>query len=69
MTWDVFCSVIDNYGDIGVTWRLARQLAQEHGIPLRLWVDDLAAFRQIRPEIDPALDTQHLAGVEIRRWT
>ena len=65
----MFCTVIDNYGDIGVTWRLARQLAQEHGIPVRLWVDDLAAFRHIRPEIDPALDTQHLAGVEIRRWT
>ena len=25
-TWDIFCSVVDNYGDIGVTWRLARQL-------------------------------------------
>jgi uncharacterized repeat protein (TIGR03837 family) len=69
MPWDVFCTVIDNYGDIGVTWRLARQLAREHDIPVRLWVDDLAAFRHIRPEIDPALDTQHLAGVEIRRWT
>jgi uncharacterized repeat protein (TIGR03837 family) len=69
MPWDVFCSVIDNSGDIGVTWRLARQLAREHGIPVRLWVDDLAAFRHIRPEIDPALDTQYLAGVEIRRWT
>lgn len=69
MTWDIFCSVIDNYGDIGVTWRLARQLADEHAIPVRLWVDDLPAFQRIRPEIDPALASQHLAGVEIRRWT
>lgn len=68
MTWDIFCSVIDNYGDIGVTWRLARQLADEHALPVRLWVDDLAAFQHIRPEIDPARATQHLAGVEIRRW-
>jgi hypothetical protein len=30
-TWDIFCSVVDNYGDIGVTWRLARQLVAEHG--------------------------------------
>ena len=30
MTWDMFCTVIDNYGDIGVTWRLARQLVAEH---------------------------------------
>lgn len=69
MTWDIFCSVIDNFGDIGVTWRLARQLAQEHAIPVRLWVDDLRAFQQIRPEINPALPTQRLAGVEIRHWT
>jgi len=69
MTWDIFCSVIDNYGDIGVTWRLARQLSDEHAIPVRLWVDDLRAFQHIRPEIDPALATQHLAGVEIRHWT
>lgn len=69
MTWDIFCSVVDNYGDIGVTWRLARQLAAEHALPVRLWVDDLAAFQHIRPEIDPALAQQHLAGVEIRHWT
>jgi uncharacterized repeat protein (TIGR03837 family) len=69
MTWDIFCTVVDNYGDIGVTWRLARQLADEHALPVRLWVDDLAAFQQIRPEIDPASDIQHLAGVEVRRWT
>lgn len=60
MTWDIFCTVIDNYGDIGVTWRLARQLAAEHGVVVRLWVDDLEAFRQIRPEVDPALDVQTL---------
>lgn len=69
MAWDIFCTVIDNFGDIGVTWRLARQLAAEHRVPVRLWVDDLAAFRRIRPEIDPALNTQQLSGVEIRRWT
>ncbi len=69
MTWDLFCSVVDNYGDIGVTWRLARQLTAEHGLPVRLWVDDLNAFQHIRPEIDPALSEQQLAGVTIRHWT
>jgi cation:H+ antiporter len=29
---DIFCNVIDNYGDVGVSWRLARQLANEHDI-------------------------------------
>jgi uncharacterized repeat protein (TIGR03837 family) len=69
MAWDIFCTVIDNFGDIGVTWRLARQLAAEHRVSVRLWVDDLEAFRRIRPEIDPAQDTQTLWGVEIHRWT
>lgn len=67
-TWDLFCTVIDNYGDIGITWRLARQLAAEHDIRPRLWVDDLHAFRAIRPQVDPALEVQHLEGVEIRPW-
>jgi hypothetical protein len=54
MTWDMFCSVVDNYGDIGVTWRLARQLAAEHGVPVRLvgGRPELPSS-SIRPEIDP----------------
>ncbi len=58
MTWDIFCTVIDNFGDIGVTWRLARQLAVEHGVRVRLWVDDLAAFQRIWPVVDPTLAVQ-----------
>ncbi|HKY01491.1 MAG TPA: elongation factor P maturation arginine rhamnosyltransferase EarP, partial [Burkholderiales bacterium] len=40
--WDIFCNVIDNYGDIGISWRLARQLRGEHALAVRLWVDDLS---------------------------
>lgn len=67
-SWDIFCTVIDNFGDIGVCWRLARQLAQEHGHAVRLWVDDLASFARLAPEVDPALTHQRLAGVEVRTW-
>ncbi|MBI4936820.1 MAG: elongation factor P maturation arginine rhamnosyltransferase EarP [Nitrosomonadales bacterium] len=67
-TCDIFCAVVDNYGDIGVCWRLARQLANEHGVAVRLWVDDLASFRKLRPEIDPELPVQNSGGVEVRRW-
>ena len=67
-SWDIFCTVIDNYGDIGVCWRLARQLVQEHSLQVRLWVDQLDAFQRIAPDIDPNLDTQQHAGVEICRW-
>jgi uncharacterized repeat protein (TIGR03837 family) len=66
--WDIFCTVVDNYGDIGVCWRLARQLAAEYGLHVRLWVDDLASFAQLAPALDPTRDAQSLCGVEIRRW-
>jgi len=65
--WDVFCRVVDNYGDVGVAWRLARQLAREHGKRVRLWVDDLTVLAKLRPEIDPAYDIASLEGVEVLR--
>ncbi len=68
-TCDIFCAVVDNYGDIGVCWRLARQLAHEHGMTVRLWVDDLASFRRLCPEVDASLTQQHCRGVEVRHWT
>lgn len=66
--WDIFCNVIDNYGDIGVAWRLARQLAAGCGQRVRLWVDDLAAFNRIWPAVDPRAAAQTLEGVDIRVW-
>ena len=67
-TWDIFCSVVDNYGDIGVTWRLARQLVAEHGLAVRLWVDDLSAFARLCPQADVAALRQHQQGVEVCWW-
>jgi len=66
---DIFCNVIDNYGDIGVCWRLARQLANEHGITVRLWVDDLASFARLCPEADAATGRQKCRGVEVCHWS
>ncbi len=66
--WDIFCAVVDNYGDIGVCWRLARQLAGEHGYRVRLWVDDLASFQRLCPGLDPARERQLAEGVEVRHW-
>ncbi len=67
-TCDIFCNVVDNFGDIGVCWRLARQLANEHGLEVRLWVDDLASFARLCPEADAALDQQRCRGVAVRHW-
>ncbi|MFA5825478.1 MAG: elongation factor P maturation arginine rhamnosyltransferase EarP [Gallionellaceae bacterium] len=67
-TCDIFCAVVDNYGDIGVSWRLARQLANEHGMCVRLWVDDLRSFAKLCPEASAVQDLQYCRGVEVRRW-
>lgn len=66
--WDIFSAVVDNYGDIGVCWRLARQLVAEHDLKVRLWTDDLISFQKINPEIDPRLPIQVSRGVEIWQW-
>ncbi len=66
-TWDIFCRVIDNFGDIGVCWRLARQLAEEHQQAVRLWVDDLDSLIRIWPET-LQLEQQQVAGIEVCRW-
>ncbi|GGP64630.1 elongation factor P maturation arginine rhamnosyltransferase EarP [Shewanella saliphila] len=66
--WDIFCTVVDNYGDIGVTWRLAKQLAAEYQITVHLWVDDLHSFSHILPSLDPALRRQSFSGVNIFQW-
>lgn len=68
LTLDLFCRVVDNYGDIGVCWRLARQLVREHGVAVRLYVDDLASFRRICAAVDTAVEEQHLQGVTVCRW-
>lgn len=60
MQWDLFCRVIDNFGDIGVSWRLARELASR-GHQVRLWVDDASALQWMAPAPWPA-------GLEVRAW-
>lgn len=67
--WDLFCSVIDNYGDAGVSWRLARTLRRDHGIPVRLWLDDLRTLSQLAPAVDANAAVQTVEGVEIRAWS
>ena len=66
--WDIFCIVVDNLGDIGFCWRLARQLANEHKLTVRLWVDDLVSFSHIAPKIDISAMQQRVNDVEVCRW-
>ncbi len=47
--WDIYCRVVDNFGDIGVCWRLAAQLASL-GDTVRLVVDDASALAWMAPQ-------------------
>ncbi len=68
--WTIFCAVVDNFGDIGVCWRLARQLNREHGCRIDLWVDDLDAFArfQCKPEWS-AMKGTCIDDIEVRYWS
>ncbi|TAG24738.1 MAG: elongation factor P maturation arginine rhamnosyltransferase EarP [Burkholderiales bacterium] len=59
LTWDIFCRVIDNFGDIGVCWRLSSELASR-GQAVRLWVDDASALAWMAPN--------GCSGVEVGKW-
>ena len=60
LQWDIFCKVIDNFGDIGVCWRLAADLAAR-GQRVRIWVDDASALAWMAPH--------GCDGVEVLAWT
>jgi uncharacterized repeat protein (TIGR03837 family) len=64
----IFCKVVDNYGDIGICWRLSRQFHAEHGVAVTLWVDDLASFRRIWPQVDVDAELQDVDGITVRHW-
>jgi uncharacterized repeat protein (TIGR03837 family) len=65
---DIFCKVIDNFGDLGVCWRLARQLQHEYNVTVTLWVDDLVSFARMAPTLSVSCADQHLDGVRVRHW-
>jgi len=67
-SWDIFCTVVDNFGDVGVTLRLARQLVAEHGMDVRLWIDDLSAFARLCPGADAEARQQWCEGVNVCFW-
>lgn len=64
----IFCEVIDNFGDIGVCWRLARQLASEHGLAVTLHVDHLPSFQRLCAEVKTDVACQEIAGVRVLSW-
>lgn len=68
-SYDIFCTVIDNYGDIATCWRLACQLQQRHGINVKLWVDELAALKSLVPQAQLNCSNQYLNYIQVCHWT
>jgi uncharacterized repeat protein (TIGR03837 family) len=48
---DIFCKVIDNFGDAAVCWRLSRQLSREYGWEVRLLIDRPDVLNKLAPNI------------------
>jgi uncharacterized repeat protein (TIGR03837 family) len=53
LRWDIFCRVVDNLGDAAICWRLARQLANEYSLTVRLWIDQPQALSRLVPGARP----------------
>ena len=59
MRWDLYCRVVDNFGDAGVAWRLAADLARR-GERVRLAIDDPRPLAWMAPG--------GAVGVEVGPW-
>jgi len=59
------CKVIDFFGDIGVAWRIAKQLKVDFNIEVHLLVDDLITTKRLIPSIDLSLQKQTINGINI----
>lgn len=66
--WDLFCKLVDNFGDIGVCWRLARDLSEHHNVSVRLWIDRPEAFFRLQPGLENGVLPLVLGHVQVCEW-
>lgn len=69
----VLCKVVDNFGDIGVVWRLCCQLSNQIKkenltSKINLIVDDLASFNKICNSVDSNKSFQIVDNINIFNW-
>ena len=77
MRWDIFCQIVDNYGDAGVCWRLARALSRLSSSSvnnvecddsrIRLFCDDLNVLNVIAH--GDAVGHGASLGIEVLPWS
>lgn len=63
----IFCRVIDNFGDAGVTWRLAKRL-RDLGLAVTLVIDAVDVLAKLVHELDPAASDATVRGIRIADW-
>lgn len=69
MTITFLCKVVDNFGDIGVVYRLSRQISQlSNKNKINLIVDDLDSFNKICSQIKVNQDYQFINNLHIFNW-
>lgn len=68
MEISILCKVVDNYGDIGVAYRLSRQLQKIGKANINLIVDDLQAFNKICNSVSPEKSFQVVEGFSVYNW-
>lgn len=68
MSIDIFCDVIDNFGDAGVCWRLASIFSRELRLPVKLYINDAETLSKITSDFDPKKLPIIVEGIEIHRW-
>ena len=65
----VLCKVVDNFGDIGVAWRMCRRLSKiQNKYKICLIVDDLVSFSKINNNVDVNKSVQTVEDVEVFLW-
>lgn len=61
---DIFCTVIDNFGDAGVVYRLAKELkSAEEDKEIRIFLNRYDEFAAINPKIDISKNKQIIDGI------
>lgn len=69
MTISFLCKVVDNFGDIGVVYRLSKQIAElSSNNKINLIVDDLVSFNKICSYVKPDVDYQFIKNLHIYNW-
>ena len=64
MRWDIFCQIVDNYGDAGICWRLARSLSSLHDQEVRIFCNDLPTLNLLASGSNEALSHK----IDLQPW-